>query len=121
MYRPWDFARKDRLPSNQLAEHLETLKSRWQDVAGPELARVTRPLTLTGAKARRLLVQADGAARPPWGGWSHLSAVESERRTFTRLRASINTALAPHEIDRIDFTTEGHAEPGARLGKNVGV
>jgi len=114
MYRPWDFEKKERPSSNQIAEHLETLKSRWQDIAGPELAQVTHPLEFTGAKARRLLVQADDTARPPWGGWSHLSAVESDRRSFTRFRASINRAIAPHVVDHVDFITGGHAEQSAQ-------
>lgn len=113
MYRPWDFKAKDRPPPHQVLEHLEALRSRWRDIAGPELARITRPLVFTGAKARRLLVQADAGARPPWGGWSQLSAVESERRTFTCFRASINRAIAPFEVDHVDFITEGHAEQGA--------
>ena len=118
MYRPWDFEDKDRPQPNEIAEHLDTLRSRWRVIAGPELARVTRPLTFTGAKARRLLVQADENARPPWGSWSHLSAVESKRRTFTHLRASINSAIAPHEVDHVDFTTEGNAETGNADGRS---
>ncbi len=113
MYRPWDFKEKARPPLSRLAEHLQTLKSHWQDIAGPELAKITSPLAFTGMKARRLLVQTDDTARPPWGGWSHLSAVESERRTFTQFRASVNKAVAPHEIDHVDFTVKGHAEQTA--------
>jgi hypothetical protein len=86
------------------AKHLETLISDWENIVGPELARVSSPVAFTGAKARRLLVQVDGAGRPPWGGWSCLSNVEEERRAFTRFRASINAAIAPHEVDHIDFT-----------------
>jgi hypothetical protein len=40
MYRPWDFEKKNRPPSMELAAHLETLKSRWPDIVGQELARV---------------------------------------------------------------------------------
>jgi hypothetical protein len=113
MCRLWEFEGKDRPPTDQVAEHLEILLSRWQDIVGPELARVTRPLVFTGPKARRLLVQADGTTRPPWGGWSHLSAVESERRNFTHFRAAINKAIAPQEVDHVDFTIEGNANSGA--------
>jgi len=113
LYLPWDFQAKNRLPPNQVAEYIEALKSRWQDTVGPELALITRPIVFTGTKARRLLVQADAAARPPWGGWSHLSAMESERRTFTCFRASINKVIAPHKVDHVDFITEGHAEKNA--------
>jgi hypothetical protein len=105
MYLPWDFQQKDRPPPNQVLELIEALKSRWQDIAGPELALITRPLVFTGAKARRLLVQAHSTASPPWGDWSHLSTVESERRTFTLFRSSINRAIAPYEVDHVDFVT----------------
>jgi hypothetical protein len=113
MYRPWEFDPKRRPEPDQLSGYLAALASRWQEIVGLELAGATRPLAFSGAKARRLLVHADATVRPPWGGWSHLSAVESERRTFTRFRASINGAIAPHEVDHIDFTTGGHAEQGA--------
>jgi len=113
MYRPWDFEAKERPGRERLTEYLARLTSRWKDIAGPELARATRPLAFSGAKARRLLVQADPTVSPPWGSWSRLSAVESERRLFTRFRAAINRAIAPHEVDHIDFTTDAHAEQGA--------
>jgi hypothetical protein len=40
------------------------------------------------------------------GGWAHLSSAESERRTFTQFRASVNKAISPHEIEHIDFINE---------------
>ena len=89
--------------------YFETLKSKWAEVVGPELAHITRPLAFTGEKARRLLVFADGSASPPWGGWTYLSSIESERHTFTRFRTAVNDTIAPHEVDHIDFTTD--AEP----------
>ncbi|MBI2864183.1 MAG: DUF721 domain-containing protein [Chloroflexi bacterium] len=103
MYRAWDFEPKSRPLPEQLSMYTDTLRSQWADIVGQELARVTRPIAFTGAKARRLLVQADSAAAPPWGGWSFLSAQESERRTFTRFRAAVNEAIDPHEVDHIDF------------------
>lgn len=109
MYRPWDFDSKVRPPSKDVQRHLETLTSKWVEVIGPELAHITRPIAFTGVKARRLLVFADGSACPPWGGWSYLSPIESARRTFTRFREAINVAIAPHEVDHVDFTTD--AEP----------
>lgn len=110
MYRPWDFESKERPLPDRLSEHLKTLTTRWHDIVGSELACVTRPLEFSGAKRRRLLVEADATARPPWGSWAHLSAMESERRAFTRFRAVINRAIAPHEVDHIDFITRGQAE-----------
>ena len=109
MYRPWDFDSKTRLSSQEIARHIEALKSRWSAIVGPELAHITRPLAFTGEKARRLLVHADGSSRPQWGGWSHLSSVEVERRTFTRFREAINIAIAPHEVDHVDFTTDAES------------
>lgn len=111
MYRPWDFESKGCPSSEEIAQHLDTLRSHWSEIVGPELANVTRPLKFTGTKVRRLLVQADCAARPPWGGWAHLSSLETERRAFTRFRGAINNAIAPHEVDHVDFTT--NAEPVA--------
>jgi len=109
MYRPWDFDSKVRPQSEDIVRHLETLKSKWAEVVGPELGYITRPVAFTGEKARRLLVFADDAACPPWGGWSYLSSIESERRTFTRFRIAVNVAIAPHEVDHVDFTND--AEP----------
>ena len=113
MYRPWDFEAKSCPPIEQIAQLMDTLLSRWPEIVGNELASVTRPLAFTGEKARRLLVLANAAVTPPWGGWSHLSAQELERRTFTHFRAAINKAIAPHVVDHIDFTTEDNAEQGA--------
>jgi hypothetical protein len=106
MYRAWDFETKSRPVQEQLDMHMNTLFSRWPEIVGRELASITRPVAFTGEKARRLLVLAESAATPPWGGWSSLSTREPERRTFTNFRAAINEAIAPHEIDHIDFTTE---------------
>src|SRR5208337_1649632 len=99
--------------SIQIKQYMDTLLSHWSEIVGNELASITRPLVFTGRKARRLLVLADSAITPPWGGWSHLSIQESERRTFTRFRAAINKAIAPHEVDHIDFIIKEAAEQGA--------
>jgi len=103
MYRPWDSETKARPASKDLEQHFRTLASKWPEIVGEELARATRPLAFGGQKARRLLVSADTNVRPTWGGWSYLSQHESERRTFTHFRAAINKAIAPHEIDHVDF------------------
>jgi len=102
-YRPWDFEAKDRPSSEDVAKHLDHLSAHWADIVGSALAAVTRPLAFTGNKARRLLVQTDGTAVPPWGGWNYLSPDEEKRRTFTRLRSAVNGAIAPHEVDHIEF------------------
>jgi len=113
MYREWDFDTKSRPSSEQIAQSMENLLSHWSEIVGKEIANITRPLAFTGSKVRRLLVFADASATPPWGGWSYLSKNEAKRRTFTELRAEINRAIAPHEVDHIDFTTNENAEPGA--------
>ena len=103
MYLSWDFEEKNR-PSDEVLRHsMDVLGAEWQEVAGRELARVTRPLKFTGKKARRLLVEVKSGSSPPWGSWTRLSEVKSERRTFTRFRTAINTAISPHEVDHVEF------------------
>jgi len=106
MYRAWDYEAKNRPTSEQITELINTLKSCWPEIVGSEIGKITRPIAFTGEKARRLLVFADAAFTPPWGGWSYLSKKETERRTFTHFRAAINKVIAPHEVDHIDFTTD---------------
>ena len=103
MYRQWDFEKKPRPSFEQLAKHFNTLESNWAEIIGSELGSVTRPIAFTGEKSRRLLVLADDSHRPPWGDWDCLSPDDALRRTFTRFREAINRAIAPHEVDHIDF------------------
>jgi len=110
MYRPWNFETKKRPSNEELEEFMQTLLMRWPEITGKELSGMTRPLSFKGKKARRLLVKADVASKPPWGGWAYLSNDESERRTFTKFRASINKAISPHKVDHIDFITDKIAE-----------
>lgn len=105
-YRPWDFESKVRPTSEELTKYFEYVSAHWAEIAGSRLATITRPLAFTGKKARRLLVQAEARAIPPWGGWTHLSNGALKRRTFTRFRAAVNKAIAPHEVDHVDFITE---------------
>lgn len=114
MYRPWDSHAKDRPTSAQIAQLMDTLLAGWSEIAGQEIAYATRPLAFTGGKARRLLVLADASVTPPWGGWAHLSTEESMRRTFSRLRVAINRAIAPHEVDHVDFTPTKNAAQGVQ-------
>jgi len=113
MYRAWDFNSKDRPSYKVLQKGMGILITQWSEIAGEELSRITIPLAFTGNKARRLLIKADAASKPPWGGWDYLSHADAERRIFTRFRSSINDAISPHEVDHIDFITEEIAEPGA--------
>ncbi|MBZ0146161.1 MAG: DUF721 domain-containing protein [Pseudorhodoplanes sp.] len=104
MYRPWDYSAKARPKSQDLNLYLDALVSRWPEIVGADLARATRPIAFSGRKARSLLVFADADVRPPWGDWLQLSALESERRTFTVFRSAINKAITPHEIDHVEFS-----------------
>jgi hypothetical protein len=103
MVRPWDFEAKSRPPEEELRRLLALLSERWAEIVGAQLAATTRPLRFSGAKARRLLVEANGAATPPWGGWSFRSYEERERQAFRDFRTAVNSAIAPHQVDHIDF------------------
>lgn len=78
----------------------ENLRSNWSAIVGEPLASRTMPLRLTGRKGRRLVVQADGAFKPPWGSWFRLSG---NKTAFTAFRAGINAHLAPSQVDHVDF------------------
>jgi len=104
MYHAWDFKAKTRPGATQIAQAMEVLSARWPEIVGEALAGVTRPLAFTGKKLRRLIVFGDGAATPPWGSWTQLSAEEPKRRAFTAFRAAINKAIAPLEVDHVEFT-----------------
>jgi hypothetical protein len=110
-YRPWDFEAKVRPSEDELAKHLEYLSVHWADIAGLALSTVTCPIAFTGKKARRLLMQAEDTATPPWGGWSHRSSDEAMRRMFTRFRSAVNKAIRPHEVDHIEFITNPLLSP----------
>jgi hypothetical protein len=73
------------------------------------MAAVTTPLCFTGRKRRRLVCDIYGdpnRSLPPWGSWE---AIAENPQAFTKLRRSVNRAIAPLEVDHIDFlaTTRG--------------
>jgi len=102
MYLPWNWEPRDTVSPEAAARALDILRSTWTEIAGDHLAQSTRPLRLTGRKRRRLLVFAQNDMEPPWGSWASLGP-GIERRSFTRLRAAVNSAIAPLEVDHIDF------------------
>ena len=103
MYREWDYETKKRPSAADLATWIKRLKADWTSVVGTKVGSVTHPLSFSGAKARRLVVQADFTVQPPWGDWTQPSQVELHRRTFTQFRGAINQAISPHEVDHVDF------------------
>jgi hypothetical protein len=111
MYRTWVYEVKKSPDSTILKEYIDQLILKWDEIAGSVLSPITKPICFTGKKYRRLLIQADKNSKPPWGSWITLSSLESERRTFTMFRKSINQAIKPHEVDHIDFVVEEIAEP----------
>jgi len=113
MYRSWDYETKECPTSVALEQYFMTLFTKWSEIVGADIANITHPMKFTGAKARRLLVYAKENCLPPWGEWTYLSNEKLKRRTFTKMRAAINKAISPHEIDHVDFTHERSAEPNA--------
>ena len=104
----WTSDPKPKNSAESAAHAIEILRARWDEVAGEELRAVTSPLRFEGAKGRRLVVLAKREASPPWGTWTSLDQGEN-RRFFTRLRAAVNAAIKPLEVDHIDFVHESTA------------
>jgi len=103
IYLPWDYEEKPRPTQKDIEQYLSTLSLNWKTIVGEDLFSITKPFMFTGKKGRQLLVYYRCGFSPPWGGWSQLSEIESERRTFTDFRAAINKAISPHEVDHIEF------------------
>lgn len=85
------------------AAWLELLQRRWLMIAPEDLATRMRPLAFVGVEFRSLLVEADVRLRPPWGTWTEINADQPSRRAFRAFRAAVNRAIAPHEVDHIEF------------------
>jgi|LSQX01.3.fsa_nt_gb hypothetical protein len=102
-YRPWDFECKPKHSEKERLSALEHLRANWIETVGNEMGNRMYPKSITGVKGRRLLVYADNTYIPPWGTWDELSFNKAMRITFTNFRAAINKAIAPYEVDHIDF------------------
>lgn len=109
---PWSFDAKPSLSPEDRTNIISILRGRWMEIAGGEIAQLTKPLRLTGRKGRRLLVEVMENGVPPWGSWTRLAPGES-RRAFTRFRASVNAVIDPFAVDHIDFVK---APAGAKGG-----
>jgi hypothetical protein len=104
--RSFDHSESKPTTSAKSAERaLEVLRTKWREIAGPEISGFTLPLGFTGAKGRRLVVFAQRDAAPPWGTWTALDHGENGK-LFTRFRSAINSAIKPVEVDHIDFVHE---------------
>jgi len=98
----WDEEPRNR-PSDLYAEQcLKKLKKNWSDILDRNFGRYSTPLEFSGKKLRRLLVIYENGYMPPWGSWTdHLANGLPSK--FTELRKKVNSIIAPHEVDHIDF------------------
>jgi hypothetical protein len=111
MHLAWNWHPREAVTSAVRSKILEFLRANWPAIAGTVLAGSTKPTAITGKKGRRLLVSVDEAASaPPWGTWTSL-AKDERRRSFTEFRRAINEAIAPIEIDHIDFAVASTTQP----------
>ena len=104
----WSSDSKPRADAVARTKAMEVLQANWAKIAGAELAAITLPLRLTGSKGRRLEVLVKTEDAPPWGSWT---ALDERRRSFTAFRTAVNRAIAPLEVDHIDFV--GHGSPAS--------
>ena len=92
-------------------------KEAWRTVAGDGLWSRTQPVRFCGRKGRRLLVAYSPGPELLWGTWDGLAAGPT-RRAFTEFRLRVNTAIAPHLVDHVDFIcTEGLREERSKAGR----
>lgn len=89
----------------------ERLRAQWDQVAGPDLARISAPFMFAGDKRRNLVVAVEAGQHAPWGTWTELSSDEGMRRTFTQFRKRVNEAIAPHQVDHVTFRERMRKEP----------
>jgi len=110
-YLPWRFEPAPKPSADDVKAAFVRLIDKWAKIAGA-LSEYTRPSRITGRKRRRLLVtRLPSAPPPPWGDWGKLGGGDPRRR-FTELRQAVNAAVAPLEIDHIDFEIEHIHEVG---------
>lgn len=114
MYLDWSYEPKEYPGDEVINNAIEILRKNWGEIVGEELGRNTCPLKITGMKGRRLIVQANPNAKPPWGDWNRLEYGD-RRRSFTKFRSAINKAVAPVFFDHIDFIFHRHESLLQRL------
>lgn len=101
----WNEEPRVRPEREKVAHYMKELFQVWPGIVDPEFGQKTKPLILTGKKLRRLVVLYQPEYLPPWGSWSNHLAKGSPSQ-FTLLRKQVNSLLAPHEVDHIDFTED---------------
>jgi hypothetical protein len=99
----WNYDAKEVPSAEDVDRAVRILRENWNNIAGPNLSNLTSVQGFSGRKRRRIIREADFGISPPWGTWDSLAQDESRRREFTLFRQSINKAIAPLEIDHIDF------------------
>lgn len=103
MYRSWESTPSKKVSPSQKGQWISLLSSKWNEIAGPSLSETTRPLRITGAKGKRLVVLVvEPSATPPWGDWDRLP-MDERRISFREFRTRVNNALEPHVVDHVDF------------------
>ncbi len=102
----WNYDAKEVPSAENVDRAMRVLQENWKNIAGPNLANITSVQGFSGRKRRRVLIEADFSVNPPWGTWDSLNQEESRRREFTRFREAINKAIAPLEVDHIDFVRQ---------------
>lgn len=105
MHLPWRSYPSPKVARMDREAAVAGLRTNWVDIVGGELGLITEPLSLTGAKGRRLLVRVKSQVRPPWGTWTTLEE-DDRRREFTRFRAAVNVAIVPLQVDHVDFLVD---------------
>jgi hypothetical protein len=86
--------------SDEVRNAIHELKANWLEVAGESLCSALDPVEITGPKSRRLVVMVLKEVSPPWGSWE---SVSSNPGAFRDFRHRVNVAIAPLEVDHIDF------------------
>jgi hypothetical protein len=92
-------------PSSQAIERaIEILRAQWGVIVGDALALVCEPVSITGEKARRLLVRVTAPFVPAWGSWTKLSSGPEKRHSPSFGRGSIE------QLSRCMWTTSTSKE-----------
>lgn len=101
-YEFYDLTTKVKPQNEEIKLYLETLIKKWSEILNYDFFVNTRPISFSGAKARRLIVEYNSSYIAPWGSWSnHL--VNGRPSLFTELRQNVNDLIHPHGVDHIDF------------------